>query len=94
MRRLAALALLAGCGLPADIVGSTDPTVPASVSDTCRATPYLGLIGQQDTALERVLILRAVRVLRPGMARNDDLNPERINFVIGPDGRIADIRCG
>ena len=94
MRRLAALALLAGCGLPADIVGPTDPTVPASLSDTCQATPYLGLIGQQDTALERVLILRAVRVLRPGMARDDDFNPERINFVIGPDGRIADVRCG
>ena len=94
MRRLAVLALLAGCGLPSDIVGPTDPTVPASVSDTCQATPYLGLIGQRDTALERVLILRPVRVLRPGMARNDDLNPARINFVIGTDGRIADIRCG
>ena len=94
MKRFAALLLLAGCGTPAVIGGSADPTVPAASADTCGAAPYMGLVGQPDTALERVLIMRPIRVLRPGMAREDDLNSARINFVIGADGRIADLRCG
>ncbi|KAA9006987.1 I78 family peptidase inhibitor [Histidinibacterium aquaticum] len=94
MRRaaLAALALLlAACGAPSVPPG---PPVPAPGEDTCGASPYTGLVGRDGTALERVLIMRQVRVIRPGDAISEDLRPARINFVIGGDGSIARIYCG
>ncbi len=101
----AALLMIAGCdgAVPA---ASTAVTVAPAVSygpslfngpapgeDGCNGRQYAGLIGQDQTALERVLIMRPVRVIRPGDAVTEDFSPQRINFVIGADGRIADIGC-
>jgi len=68
------------------------PPVPSEGADTCDARRYAGLVGQPDTALERVLILGQVRVLRPGMVPGA-ARPERLSFEIGPDSRIARISC-
>lgn len=83
---------LAACDVtppPADA-----PAMPPADQDTCGAAPYATLIGQRDTALERVLILRQVRVIRPGQAITMDFRPERINFVIDEQSLIARIYCG
>lgn len=66
--------------------------VPPEQADTCDGRRHAGLVGQPDTALERVLILGQVRVLRPGMAPGP-ARPERLTFEIGPDARIARISC-
>ncbi len=70
------------------------PSLPDPASDTCDATPYGGLIGQDATVLERVLILRQVRVIRPETAVTMDFRPERLNFQIGSTGKIERISCG
>lgn len=68
------------------------PPIPPKGADTCGGRVHAGLVGQRDTALERVLILGQVRVLRPGMARGA-ARPQRLSFEIGPDSRIARISC-
>jgi len=70
------------------------PAVPLAAADTCGAAPHAALVGRADTALERVMILREVRVIRPGMAVTRDLRPGRINFWIDDAARIARITCG
>ncbi len=70
------------------------PPAPTPQSDTCGAAPYTRLIGQDATELERELILRQVRIIRPGDLVTQDFVPTRINFVVGPAGRIARIYCG
>lgn len=60
----------------------------------CGADQYTDLIGQDATALERVLILGRVRVIRPTDIITQDFRPDRINFMIGGDERIDSIRCG
>ena len=89
------MATLAAC-VPGDTVSPTPerPAVPPADQDTCGAAPYARLIGQDATALERELILRQVRVIRPGMAVTMDFRPERINFDIDENDRIARIFCG
>lgn len=85
--------LLAACaaGVAPVPVG---PVVPSGPADTCGAGPYADMIGQEATALERVLILRQVRVIRPGMAITMDFRPERINFDVDGAGRVVRIWCG
>jgi len=87
--RLASLLFgLAACDLAAP------PDVPSSDADTCGARAHAALVGRDATALERVLILGPVRVIRPGMAVAMDHRPDRINFTIYEAGRIARIHCG
>ncbi len=70
------------------------PSLPEAQDDTCGAAKHADLIGQDATALERVLILGMVRVTRPGDIVTMDFRPERINFKIDADEKIAAITCG
>ncbi len=92
---LAPFVLLA---LTACVAAPTGPgqqqPVPEPMPDTCGATPLAGLVGQDATALERELILRPVRVIRPDMAITMDFSPDRINFDIDGANRITRIWCG
>ncbi|MCF2871710.1 hypothetical protein L0664_11590 [Octadecabacter sp. G9-8] len=97
MRKLFAIApfvFLAACGgaFPSSDT-SSDPVLPSIAEDTCNANQYASLVGQDVTALERVMILDQVRVIRPGQAVTMDFRPERINFNIGQDSRITSINC-
>ena len=73
-----------------------DPTaqIPPTIDDTCNASQYSELIGQDATALEKVLILGQVRVIRPGDLVTQDFRPDRINFGIDDANRISDVSCG
>ena len=72
----------------------SNPPLPPQIEDTCNAARYGDLIGQDATALEKVMILGMVRVIRPGDMVTQDFRPERINFGIAADNRISDISCG
>ncbi|WP_420859599.1 I78 family peptidase inhibitor [Marivivens marinus] len=68
--------------------------VPPPAEDTCGAAEFSPLVGQQSNALERQLIMRQVRVIRPGDAVTMDYRPDRLNFEIDSAGQIARIFCG
>ena len=87
------IGLLAGCaGGPKPPAGPEGSPMP--LEDTCGAAPYERLLGQDATALEKVLIMRMVRVIYPDTAVTMDFRAERINFEIGRDNAIARIYCG
>ena len=88
------LAIIGVAGLTACTVAEPTPPIPPTTEDTCNARQYANLIGQDATALEKVLILGQVRVIRPGDAVTQDFRPERINFGINTANRISDISCG
>ena len=95
--RISALGLLLGlaaCSTQPPASLTPVAPVPVGSADTCGAAPYGYLIGQNATALERVLILRQVRIIRPGDAVTEDFRPVRINFNIGADERIRTLTCG
>lgn len=103
MRALWLLPMLAACAAapqpavmsPAEVPASgSGPAIPGPAADTCTAAPHAGLIGQPGTALERVLIMRQVRVLRPTDLVSGDFSPARLNIFIDPAGRIGRLTCG
>ncbi|PUB15468.1 I78 family peptidase inhibitor [Yoonia sediminilitoris] len=89
MKRLGLLILLAGCA-----AAPTPAPITPRLPDTCDAESYGYLVGQDATALETVLIMRMVRVIRPGDLVTQDYRPQRINFEIDRTNRIAGISCG
>ncbi|SLN30405.1 I78 family peptidase inhibitor [Pseudooctadecabacter jejudonensis] len=90
---LAPIVGLAACDAPLTKTPPTPPAPPLS-ADTCNANRHTAVIGQDATALERILIMDEVRVIRPNMAVTQDFRPNRINFNIGPDNRVISIMCG
>ncbi|MBU2992501.1 I78 family peptidase inhibitor [Octadecabacter sp. 1_MG-2023] len=89
------LVLLSACDLAGPLPATpTGPPTPVPEQDTCNAAQHATLIGQDATALERVLLLAQVRVTRPGQAVTMDFRPSRINFNVGADNRIKTITCG
>ena len=84
---LALCGLLAACGGP--LPPPDRPAAPTGAADTCGGAPYAGLVGQDATTLERVYILRQVRVIRPDTAVTMDYRPERLNFEVGTDVPVA-----
>jgi hypothetical protein len=87
MKRILALMLLAGCA-------AEQAPLPPQLEDTCGAARFADLIGQDATALEKVLVLGPVRVIRPGDAVTMDFQPIRINFMINEHETIRTIDCG
>ncbi|SIT85857.1 Peptidase inhibitor I78 family protein [Yoonia rosea] len=87
MKRYLALTLIAGCT-------AAQAPLPPQSEDTCGASEFAHLIGQQATALERTLLLGPVRVIRPGDAVTMDFRTDRVNFRIGEDETIQRIDCG
>lgn len=87
MKRLCLLLLLTACT-------AAPPSLPPMLEDTCRANEYANLIGQDATALERVLILGQVRVIRPGDFVTQDFRPNRLNFGIDSANKVIEISCG
>jgi hypothetical protein len=88
MRILIPFLLLAACATV------DSPTTAPSLPDTCGAAEYSNLVGQPDTALQRVLIMDEVRIIRPDTVVTMDYRPERINFKIDAAGIITDVTCG
>ena len=91
---LTALGLAACSAQPPRAPAQPVQTGPIGAADTCNASPYLYLIGEEATALERVLILRQVRVNWPEDRLDGASRPERLNFNISLDGRIDSVTCG
>jgi hypothetical protein len=95
MRYLIPLLLLAACATPdGSTDGMPDATGAPSLPDTCGAASYTDLIGQPATALEKVLLMDMVRIIRPDTMVTMDYREERINFMISDQEVITDVTCG
>lgn len=82
---------LAGCqNLPGTPRVAPEALSPMPLHDSCGAAPYGSLVGQAGVALERVLILRQVRILRDMPAPAGPVRAERINFHLESLPRAAD----
>lgn len=93
--RLAAAALvplLAACVVPVPIpLGE----VPTTEDDACGAGPLADrFVGQDAAVLFATFFTAPIRVVRPGDAATQDVQPRRINFDVDADGRITGVRCG
>ncbi len=70
------------------------PAVPVGAADTCGAAPYAYLVDGPATALERVLIMRPIRLIRPGTAITEEFSPGRLNIHIDASETVAALTCG
>ena len=62
--------------------------------DLCGASGFQGLVGQSAEIAWMLELDQPVRVIPPNSAVTMDYRPDRINFELDEDDRIAVVRCG
>lgn len=72
---------------------SKNQTVGQS-SSKCDAANLQHLVGKSETALHMMNFAGDTRTIQHDSAVTMDHKPDRLNFVIGKDGKIARIYCG
>ena len=63
-------------------------------ADLCGASGFQGLVGQSGEIARMLELDQPVRVIPPNSAVTMDYRPDRINFELDEDDRIAVVRCG
>ncbi|MEM0948283.1 MAG: I78 family peptidase inhibitor [Pseudomonadota bacterium] len=77
-------------------LSDTRQTVPVNrtLTDRCGANGMQPFVNQRDAVFFRYAFPDGTRFIRPGDAVTQDFNPRRLNFIIGNDGRVKEVRCG
>jgi len=94
---LALTAALSGCiFIPIPVPPGTPGAITVIPSDPCGARSLSAYRGVTEAELNAVQLAAPgpVRILRVGEPATTDLIENRLNFIIGADGRVADITCG
>ena len=93
--------LLWSCAAPGLLDKNVAQPGPANVEvveqpDDCRcaAAQYRSLIGQSIEEIDIAALPRPVRVYPTGSRITMDHRPERLNVVVGRDGRVVKVTCG
>jgi len=100
----AALALAAACGSPPqtyrdlDQLGQDYQRPPqnaddATRQDACGMARFRHLIGMQASAIDQSTLPPRTRIITPDMMVTQDFSAQRLNIMVGTDGRVGSLRC-
>ncbi len=76
-----------------DGIQTAAPATPDAGSDTCGASGYSSLIGQNFAAVT-LPVGTDLRVINPGDMVTMDYRATRVNFELDAGGLITVVRCG
>lgn len=90
-----ALALVAACASQETPAGSAEPQTAeeATQADTCGARRFAHLIGAPADQIDRSTLPPRTRIIAPEMMVTMDFSAERLNIMVGTDGRVGSMRC-
>lgn len=87
----AAVMLMAACATaPAAPPQSADE---GTQQDTCGAARFAHYVGHPADHIDRAALPARTRVITPDMMVTQDFSPERLNIMVGTDGRVGSLRC-
>ena len=70
-----------------------DP-IPIGLDDTCGASRYAGIVGQDAFVLERGFRPGEIRIIRPGTVASQEYLPNRVGFEISTGNKVRRVICG
>lgn len=85
---LAVALLAAGCA-----TASAPAPEPSQEADTCGMARFEHLIGAPAADIDRATLPPRTRVITPDTVVTMDYSAERLNIMVGADGRVGSLRC-
>ena len=61
---------------------------------TCAAARHRSMVGRPIDEIDTAALPKLLRVYPAGSRITADHRPERLNIVVGSDGRVVKVRCG
>ena len=101
----ACLAALAACGQTTatttveapttEVAATTAPmtAADATAQDTCGAAAFQALVGTTASAIDLTTLPAGARVITPDMMVTQDFRAERLNIIVGTDGKVGSLAC-
>jgi hypothetical protein len=98
---LVALAL-AGCAKPGYTYRELDliardgerSAIDRPAPDTCQMAQHQSLIGRDGTGIDQTTLPTGARVVCFNCAVTMDFSAQRLNVMLGADGKVESLRCG
>ncbi len=66
---------------------------PAAQEDTCGLAAYAHLIGKPASEIDPASLPPRARILTPDAIVTMDFSPDRLNVILGTDGKVGSLRC-
>ena len=83
-------ALMAACSTPAPPPENAEE---ATQADTCGMSRFAHLVGQAADQIDHSSLPPRTRVITPDMMVTQDFSAERLNIMVGTEGRVGSLRC-
>lgn len=90
---LIALTACAAQDRPAPQASAPQSAEEATQADMCGASRFIGLIGTSADQIDRTTLPAGARVLTPDMMVTADFRGDRLNIIVGSDGKVGSLRC-
>lgn len=65
----------------------------ATAQDTCGAAAFQNLVGTAASAIDHATLPPGTRVITPDMMVTQDFSPQRLNIMVGTDGKVGSLAC-
>jgi Peptidase inhibitor I78 family len=76
-----------------DVAAAPANAEEATRRDTCGANAHRHLIGAPAAAIDRASLPPATRIITPDMMVTQDFSPNRLNIMVGTDGKVGSLAC-
>jgi hypothetical protein len=73
---------------------STREQIARPPPDSCRMAEFQSLIGKPESEIDRSALPTPSRVVCHDCVITMDFNAQRLNVILGADGRVESLRCG
>jgi len=92
---ITALGALSGCAAWNEPrpPGQTATAPPDGGEDACGRARYAHLIGQDAADIDPTALPARTRIITPDMMVTEDYRADRLNVMVGADGRVGSLGC-
>ncbi len=76
-----------------DVATTPRTAEEATQRDSCGARRFAHLVGNSADRIDRAALPAHARVITPDMMVTQDFSPQRLNVVVGSDGKVGSLAC-
>lgn len=76
-----------------EVATSPQTAQEATSRDSCGAGRFAHLVGTHAAQIDRAALPARARVITPDMMVTQDFSAERLNVLVGSDGKVGSLAC-